>query len=84
MLEDVLGWIVVLLVNLVLLIANIHILDPILSILISLYILYNILRNLRRIMALFLLALPQDMNLAHIEKDIQGLKGIESTYHLHA
>ena len=35
-------------------------------------------------MALFLLALPQDFNLKRIEKVIQGLKGIESTHHLHA
>jgi cobalt-zinc-cadmium efflux system protein len=58
LLEDVLGWVAVLIVSVVLLFTNWTILDPILSILITLYILVNVLGNLRRTTRVFLQATP--------------------------
>jgi cobalt-zinc-cadmium efflux system protein len=84
LLEDVLGWVAVLIVSIVLLFADIHILDPILSILISLYILFNVVRNLKSTMALFLQAVPDTINLKKIESGIGQLEGVESSHHVHA
>ena len=53
LLEDVLGWVAVLIVSISLLITDFHILDPLLSILITCYILYNVVRNLRKTLAIF-------------------------------
>ncbi len=82
-LEDVLGWIAVLIVSISLLISDIHILDPILSILISLYVLYNIVRNLRKTLALFLQAVPDAIELAEVEHALQQIPQVLSAHHTH-
>ena len=48
LLEDVLGWIAVLIVAVVLLFTDIQVLDPALSILITAYVLFNVFRNMRK------------------------------------
>ena len=45
LLEDILGWVAVLIVSIVLIFTDFYILDPILSILISAFILHNAIRN---------------------------------------
>lgn len=83
LLEDVLGWAAVLVVSIVLLFWDIHILDPVLSILITLYILFNVLRNLRRTAALFLQAVPEEVDLRLIENRLAALTGVKSVHHTH-
>jgi cobalt-zinc-cadmium efflux system protein len=84
LLEDVLGWVAVLVVSVVMIFSDIHILDPILSILIAVYILYNVVRNLRKTVSLFLQAVPAQMNLAELSKKIESMPGVLSTHHMHA
>jgi cobalt-zinc-cadmium efflux system protein len=84
LIEDVLGWVAVLIASLVMLVVDVHILDPILSILISLYILYNVLRNLRKTLTLFLQAVPEELDLKEISRKVQAMPGVRSTHHLHA
>ena len=47
LLEDVLGWVAVLIVAVILLFQDLHVLDPILAVLITLYILTNIMKQLK-------------------------------------
>ena len=56
LMEDLLGWVAVLVVSLTLLFVELPILDPALAIAITGYILFNVLRNLRRTLMLFLQA----------------------------
>lgn len=84
LLEDVLGWVAVLIVSIVMLFSDIHILDPILSILIAAYILYNVLRNLGKTLNLFLQAVPAQVDLAALGKQIESISGVVSTHHMHA
>lgn len=84
LIEDVLGWVAVLVASLVMIFADIHIIDPILSILIAIYILYNVQRNLRKTLTLFLQAVPEEINVAEIRKKIEALPGVKSTHHWHA
>ena len=84
LLEDVLGWVAVLVVSIVLFFTDIHILDPILSILIAIYILTNVIKNLRRTLALFLQAVPQEIDLRNIKTQIESLGLVRSTHHIHA
>src|SRR5690554_4219615 len=58
LLEDVLGWVVVLITSVVLVFVYIPILDAILSILITLYIIYKVFINLRAVFKVFLEAAP--------------------------
>jgi cobalt-zinc-cadmium efflux system protein len=83
LLEDVLGWVAVLIVSLVLLIADLYILDPILSILITLYVLYNTLRNLWKTAGLFMQAVPENVDLGKLDEELCAIPEILSTHHTH-
>lgn len=83
LLEDVLGWVAVLIVGLISLFVDAPILDPILSILITIYILGHALENLRKALALFLQAVPPEINLAEVEQKLRAIDGVQSTHHTH-
>ena len=83
LLEDVLGWAAVLVVSIILLFTNFYILDPILSILITLYVLVNVVKNLKKTLGIFLQAVPYDVNLTKIEQEIRHIAGVQSTHHTH-
>lgn len=83
LLEDVLGWVAVLIVSIVLLFTDWTILDPILSILITLYILVNVVSRLRRTARLFLQATPENINLSTIKRQILALEGVQDVHHTH-
>ena len=83
LLEDALGWIAVLIVSVALLFTDYYILDPILSILIAVYIFYNAIANLRQILLLFLQAVPEDIDLQQLEKSIVALDKVNSLHHTH-
>ena len=83
LLEDVLGWVAVLIVGIILLFVDLYILDPILSILVTLYILYNVIGNLRRTVALFLQATPENVSIPIIENQWLALNEVQSVHHTH-
>jgi cobalt-zinc-cadmium efflux system protein len=81
--EDVLGWVAVLVVGVILLFANVPILDPILSILITVYVLYGVIKRTRTTLSLFLQAVPEAIELSAIEREIRSLPDVKSTHHTH-
>lgn len=83
LLEDVLGWIAILVTGAVLLFWEIPVLDAALSILITLYVLFNVLRNFRTTMNIFLQGTPPGIDLAGIESEVRSLPGISGTHHTH-
>ena len=83
LLEDVLGWVAVLVVATILLFRDIHILDPILAILITLYILMNVVKNIKSTVPIFLQAVPKDVDLDSIKKAIHGIDHVASAHHVH-
>jgi cobalt-zinc-cadmium efflux system protein len=83
LLEDVLGWIALLIVSIVLLFTDWYILDPILSILLTSYILFNTLKNLQQTARVFLQAVPEDIQLEEIENTLESIEHIRSTHHTH-
>lgn len=83
LLEDVLGWVAVLIMGVVSLVVDLPILDPILSILITLYVLYNAVRNLRKTLSLFLQATPAQVDIQAIEAKLQAIEGVANTHHTH-
>lgn len=83
LIEDVLGWIAVLVVGMISLFVELPILDPILSILIMLYVLAHAVSNLRETVGLFLQAVPRDVNIREIEDKLGGVRGVESLHHTH-
>jgi len=83
LIEDVLGWIAVLIVSIVLLFVDVPILDPLLSIAITLYVLFNVLRNLNNTIRLFLQGVPKDVDIEAIKAQLQAIPGVRSTHHTH-
>ncbi len=73
MLEDVLGWICVLIGAVIIKLTNVTLIDPLLSIAVSLFILYEALRNLKEIFAVFLEKTPEDVSISEIKKRITSL-----------
>lgn len=83
LLEDALGWVAVLIVSVALLFTDYYILDPILSIAIAIYILYNAIANLRQTLFLFLQAVPEQIDIQQLEKNIITLEKVNSLHHTH-
>jgi len=83
MLEDVLGWIAVLIVSIVMMFVDLPILDPLLSIGISLWILSNIYKNLKATLHVFLQQVPQNIDLAGLKTNILQLNQVTSLHDVH-
>lgn len=83
LLEDVLGWVAVLIVSLVLLVRDIPVLDPLLSLVITLYVLWNVLKRLRETMRIFLQGAPEKIDMDEIKAKIKALPNVASLHHAH-
>lgn len=83
MMEDVLGWIAVLVVSVVMLFVHVPILDPLLSIGISCWVLYNVYRNLKATFRVLLQHTPSDIDATALEREIVALPEVESIHDLH-
>lgn len=83
LIEDVLGWVAVLIMSIVLLFTDLYILDPIFSILITCFVLYNVIKNLRKTLALFLQAVPENVDLEKIENRLLAIDNVCSSHHTH-
>jgi len=81
LLEDVLGWLAVLLVSVVLLFLNAPMLDPLLAIVITLYILTGVVKNLRAMVPVFLQAVPSGLSLDKVVSDIQATPHVSGVHH---
>lgn len=83
MMEDVLGWVAVLLVAVILKFWDIHYLDPALSLLITGYVLYNVIKRLKQTLFIFLQGVPQEIDLDEIESKIRAIPNVASLHHMH-
>lgn len=83
MLEDVLGWIVVLVGAVVMKLTNISVIDPIMSIGVSVFILINALKNLKEIENLFLEKIPSGISIDDIKAHICEIDGVLDVHHIH-
>lgn len=83
MLEDVLGWVAVLIVSIVMMFTNLPILDPILSIGISCFILYNVYHNLQKAFRVILQGKPDEVDEADLRDSLLQLKPVTDLHDLH-
>jgi cobalt-zinc-cadmium efflux system protein len=83
LLEDVLGWVVVLIGSVILNFKDLPIIDPLLSMGITLYILYNVVKNLKKVMNVFLQGVPEDISIEEIEKLVEEKTEALSVHHTH-
>ena len=83
MLEDMLGWIVVFIGAVIMKFTDLKIIDPILSILVAVFILKNALDNLKTILDVFLEKIPQGISVDKIKENIVKIKGVKEVHHIH-
>lgn len=83
MLEDVLGWIIVLIGAIVIKFTEITIIDPILSIIVAIFILINALKSYKKIFDLFLQKTPEDIEIEEIKNHLLKNKEIIDIHHIH-
>ena len=83
MLEDVLGWIIVLIGAIIMKFTNIRILDPIMSIGVAIFILIHSIDNLKEVLDLFLEKTPKDIDIEELKKHILEIDGINDIHHIH-
>ena len=83
MLEDVLGWVVVLVGAIVMRFTDISILDPLMSIGVAVFILINAIRNIKDILDLFLEKAPHEIPIEEIKEHITHIEGVLDVHHIH-
>lgn len=83
MLEDVLGWIVVLIGAVVIKFTELNIIDSILSIGVACYVLFNALTSFKDIVDLFLTKVPNNINVSELSKHILKIDGVDDVHHVH-
>lgn len=83
MLEDALGWIVVLIGAVVMRFTDFYIIDPIMSIGVAIFILINAVRNLKEALDLFLEKTPHGISVSEIKEHIEKIDGIKEVHHIH-
>jgi len=81
--EDVIGWVAVLIVSVVLQFVDAPVLDPILSIAITVVVLFRAVSFLKQTLTLFLQAVPSSITTAQIEALLSRIEGVCSTHHTH-
>lgn len=83
MIEDVLGWIVVLIGAAVMKFTDFAIIDPIMSICVAIFILINAAKNLKEIVDIFLEKTPHNINIAEITEHVNNIDGVLDVHHVH-
>ena len=83
MIEDVLGWVVVLVGAIVMRFTNFAFIDPIMSIGVAVFILANAIKNLKEAVDLFLEKTPHGVEVEEIREHIAEIDGVLDVHHIH-
>lgn len=83
LLEDTLGWAIVLAGAIIMRFTDIRIIDPIMSIALSLFIGFHAVNGLKETLEIFLLRVPNGIDPHEIEHHICEIGGVKSLHHLH-
>jgi len=82
-LEDVLGWVAILVGAIIMYFFNVPLIDPVLSVGIAMFILFNVYKNIRQTLHIILQGIPVDIDVAELTEQLQQFKGIENVHDLH-
>ncbi len=83
MLEDAFGWLVVLIGSIIIKFTNLYLIDPILSILVAIFVVINAIKNLIEITQIFLIKTPKNVDIYDIVKHIKEIDGVIDAHHIH-
>ncbi len=83
MLEDVLGWVAVLAGGFIIKFTRWYFIDPILSLLITVFILINAFKSLKRVFDILLEKAPENIDTDEIKHHLSELEGVNDVHHIH-
>jgi len=83
LLEDVLGWTAVLVGSVVMLFTDLPVIDPILSLGIAAFILWNTVRNLKSVLSVFLQATPENVDIEEVNRELEKIPEVISVHDTH-
>lgn len=83
LLEDVLGWVAVLIGSIVMYFYDLPWIDPALSIGITLYVLVNVVKKLWMAGKIILQAAPDDIDPASVKKKLEDMEDVKKAHHIH-
>lgn len=83
LIEDTLGWGAVFVGGLLMTLWNLPWIDPLLSLLIAVFVLWNVVRNLQRVGLVFLQAAPHGFDRENFDQRLADLTGVVSAHHTH-
>ncbi|NTV45117.1 MAG: cation transporter [Chlorobiales bacterium] len=83
LLEDVLGWVAVLAGSIVMYFFKFPIIDPLLSIGIAAFILWNVFKNLKDFISTFLQAVPEGVDVPEVSRRLASLERVKSVHDVH-
>lgn len=84
LLEDALGWVAVLVGAAIMSVWDVPIIDPLLSIGISLFVLWNVYRNLRSVFHVLLQRVPEGFDVEQFEADVLAQPCVTEIHHTHS
>ena len=82
LLEDVLGWAAVLVGSVLMYFTGLTIIDPILSLGIAFFVLFNVVKNIKQVMPIFLQAAPAGIDKEHITEKLKSFEQVEDVHDL--
>lgn len=83
MLEDVLGWLAILVGSIVIKFTNWHFIDPILSLAIAVFILYHAFGHIKEVFDVILEKAPEEISSEHILQSLSEIEDVKDVHHLH-
>ncbi|MCA9354557.1 MAG: cation transporter [Candidatus Kaiserbacteria bacterium] len=83
MLEDVLGWVAVLVAGIVIYFTDFYLVDPLLTIGYTVFILWNVLRNLREVVNLLMQGVPSNVPLEQVLERVTAVPEVQSVHDVH-
>ncbi|NDP21820.1 MAG: cation transporter [Paludibacter sp.] len=83
LLEDVLGWAAILVGSVIMYFFDLPIIDPILSVLIAIFVLSNVYKNVRQSLRIILQGIPDEMNITEISDFLKLNPAIVDVHDLH-
>lgn len=83
LLEDVLGWVVVLVGAVVMRFTDAVWLDAVMSVGVAVFILCHVIRHLKKAVDIFLEKCPEDISVEAIKTELEEIDGVRAVHHLH-
>jgi cobalt-zinc-cadmium efflux system protein len=83
LLEDVLGWVGVFVGGIIIFFWKFYLIDPIITVGLTAFILFNVTRNLKEAISILLQGVPKHINLEAVKQDLKTIKGVLEIHDIH-